>query len=861
MTPEAGEGLERFGATLNADPREAEETEAAPQGLAGPWRQGKLLLVALAAYGAFLWFFRPVNPFEWDELLAQRAVIKYDVATHSPQPPGSPAYIGAAKAVNFLVHDPLQALQIVGILAALAAVAATWALARRLGAPPALAAGAAGVVAASPEFFFMAVVGTSDMAGTASGAVAALALVAAAQNPALLPLAGAVCGVAVGIRPQNLPAYLPALIWALTQGVRGRRWGRLVVGALVGLAVTAAAWVPAILVTGPQRWWWAVTNHVRYMGAIETPLHLPKAHLTDILQYWFLNSFVDWKFAAPLWLLIVVGIVVLVRSGRGKLAALAGSSAGLYLAGALFTLNETVSLRYMLPAVPFLAILAAGGLAAANTVVRRAVGTLLVLWCVVVVAWASPAYRERLKPSPVWAALTWIREHCDPGGTKIVYDGAVTPQIDYVLGSNGYQIVEMGKATLFDASAQPGEQTLFVTPLPVPGAELLFEARHDTKRVVQLAWGRYESCAVSRVPSAAPVFSPEWQLRKDGWQLFGTGRINLPLGSRPALVRLCAGWDTITLKRPGGAVETIKPTECVMVPLQPGPTGVLAVSAPKDSATLIPPIQLLPMAALESKEFQAPAFMVPQVAHMAGFRSSFWRTDLVLINLQKHPLPVAAVFLPTGKDNVTGARAGTTLEPGQVLVVPDVLTLPQFQGLGKLGAMIVWADPPGRCAGASCDFLVLSRTYNMSAGPGAWRADEWLPGVAPASALRWGEKATFSHISRNNAMGMSVGVASWSEVPVRVRVRVLDKAGATVEDRALELGRFGHLHVALDAVVNDGRLEVEVVAPRAGAMVVPYLSMVDESTGLPTHHLPDSMPARTPPERLPLPAPSAAPKS
>ena len=824
-------------------------------------RPGRAALVALAAYGAFLWFLRPVNPFEWDEMLAQRAVIKYDVATHSPQPPGFPAYIGAAKAVNLLVHDPLQALQIVGILAALAGVAATWALARRLGAPPALAVGAAAVVAASPEFFFMAAVGTSDVTGTASGVAAALALVAAAQNPALLPFAGAVCGVAVGIRPQNILVYLPALIWALAQGVRARRWGRLAVGALVGLAVTAASWVPAILVTGPQRWWWAVTGHVRYMEAVEHPYHLPEAKVADILQYWFLNSFVDWKFAAPFWLLVVVGIVVLTRSGRGKLAALAGSSAGLYLAGALVTLNETVSLRYILPAVPFLAILAAGGLASGKIVVRRAAGTLLVLWCVVFVAWASPAHRERLKPSPVWAALTWIQEHCKPGATKIVFDGVVTPHVEYLLASHGFRCVEMGKATLFDTSAQPGEQTLFVTPLPVPGAEVLFEAHHATGRVVQLAWGRYESCAVSRVPSASPIFSPEWQLRKDGWQLFATGRIHLPAGSKPALVRLCAGWDTITLKRPGGPVETIKPTECVMVPLQPGPAGALAVSAPKDSATLIPPIELLPMAALESREFRAPAFMVPQVAHLPGLRSSFWRTDVVLINLQKHPLPIEAVFLPTGKDNVTGARAGATLQPGQLLVVPDVLTLPQFQGLGKLGAMIVWADPPGRCTDGSCDFVVLSRTYNTSAGPGAWRAEEWLPGVAAASALRPGEKATFGHISRSDASGMSVGVASWSEVPVRVRVRVLARTGATVEEHELDLGRFGQLRLPLDAVVTDGRVEVEVVAPRAGAMVVPYLSIVDESTGLPTHLLPDSLPAHKPPERLPLPAPAAAPRS
>ncbi len=48
-------------------------------------------LLALAVYGALLWFLRPVAPFEWYEVLAQSAILHYDVASHSPQPPGSPA--------------------------------------------------------------------------------------------------------------------------------------------------------------------------------------------------------------------------------------------------------------------------------------------------------------------------------------------------------------------------------------------------------------------------------------------------------------------------------------------------------------------------------------------------------------------------------------------------------------------------------------------------------------------------------------------------------------------------------------------------------------------------------------------------
>ena len=244
--------------------------------------------------------------------------------------------------------------------------------------------------------------------------------------------------------------------------------------------------------------------------------------LADLLQHWSLGSFVGWQFAVPFWSLVAVGAVVLVRTGRGRLAGAAGASAGAYLASALFTMNMTASLRYLLPAMPFLAILAAGGLATRSATVRRTVGALVGLWCVTAVAWACPAFRERLKPAPVWAGLTWVREHFDPAHTRIIYQGVITPHVQYVLGRQGFRIFPLGKAPTLEVSERPGEQTLFVTPLPVPGAELLFEAHHSTRRVLELAWGRYGSCAVCRQRSSADaVFSPDWQIRSDGWQLAG----------------------------------------------------------------------------------------------------------------------------------------------------------------------------------------------------------------------------------------------------------------------------------------------------------------------------------------------------
>ena len=824
------------------------------------WMAPRLGMLALVLYGSLLWLSRPATPLEWDEVLALRGVVKYDVATHSPQPPGYPAYIGAAKAVRLLVGDPLLALQVVGILAALGALAATWALARRLGVPPLVSAAAAALVGASPEFLYSAAVGISDVSGAAAGVAAVLALVAAVERPALLPIAGAACGLVFGIRPQTVAVLVPALAWASVAAVRCGRWRNLALGALTGIGAGAACWAPAIVVTGPRRWWSAGTGQGHFVATAERTLHLPAASVSDICGHWFLGSFVIWQFAVPLWVFVIAGTVVLIRTGRARLAALAGASAAFYLLSALFTMNENSSLRYILPALPYLAILAAGGLAARNRAVRKASATLVALWCLAAVAWTSPALRERRRPSPVWAALTWIREHCNPATTRVLYDGVITPHVDYVLRNAGFSIFQAEKASVRDSLEVPGEQTLFVTPLPVPGADVLFQYRHRSGRVVQLAWGRYGSCAVSRIRRTGnAVYSPEWQLTREGWQLRGTGHIVLPKDSKPAIVRLCAGVETITLERPNSSPETVAPGQCVTARLVPGPEGVLAVSVPKNFTAVVPPIQFLPLAALDPDTDVASAYLVPQAAHRQGYGGAVWRTDLVVINPNKHPLTITVQFLATLQDNSVAPSVARTLGPGELLTLVDVLTLPKFKDAGTLGALLVYSlDDDAGCRASGCRFMALSRTYSSPAS--VWRAEEWLPGVAPAGALRPGEKAVLSHVTRNDSIRASVGFASWSDRPVRVMARVLDASGVTVETDVAELPPFGHRHIAVGATVEDGRVEVVLEGPAEGGMIVPYVSIVDRRTGLVSHVLPD----RAPPHvllagwRPPFPKPLAA---
>ena len=172
-------------------------------------RRRAWLLSLLLAYAAALLVLRPAMPFEWDEVQFQRALDDYNVAGHSPHPPGYPVYVAVAKAVRLAAGDPLLSLQLVGVAAAAGSLLLVWWFAVRLGASAAGGAAAGVLLATVPTFVFHANVGLSDVAGAAMGLAAVAALAAAADDLRRLPFAALVVAAAVGVRPALLPLMLP----------------------------------------------------------------------------------------------------------------------------------------------------------------------------------------------------------------------------------------------------------------------------------------------------------------------------------------------------------------------------------------------------------------------------------------------------------------------------------------------------------------------------------------------------------------------------------------------------------------------------------------------------------------------------
>jgi len=172
----------------------------------------------------------------------------------------------------------------------------------------------------------------------------------------------------------------------------------------------------------------------------------------------------------------------------------------------------------------------------------------------------------------------------------------------------------------------------------------------------------------------------------------------------------------------------------------------------------------------------------------------------------------------------------------------DVARLTEFAWLGNSGALLVYAGEPGKpCAAAECRFLACSRTYNSVTNRESQSAGEWLPGLPPEASVAGGH-ASFPDVHGGGEARTSVGVASWRAHAMPVRVSYTPAKGGTGEVKEVTVPAFGHVRVSLKG--QEGRVEVEVLGPPDGALLFPYVSVVDGESGRATHLLPDAVSLR-----------------
>jgi hypothetical protein len=733
-------------------------------------RRNPILLAALLLYGVALFLLRPLTPFEQDEVLFLRALEKYDVAKHAPHPPGYPLYIGMGKALRVVLGDPVLAVQLLSVLAAMAAVACVWLLAGRLGAPRGAATAGAAVLATVPTFLFHANVGFSDVPGTAVALAAAWLLVAALDRPGAFPVAGVAVAAAAAVRPQLVLAVLPLGLAALWVAMRRGRWGAVAGAVASGLGVSLACWLPAVLVTGPTRFRQAIVDATRWVADREVNWHLPHAPLGAVARQWLVFPWGTPVLAFAFWLLVLAGAVLWWRSGRRRLVAVAAGCAGFYILVALFTMNMAEGVRYILPALPFLAMLAGGVAEVRRDSLRRAVLGGVAVWCLAALVWLWPALNlRRSRPAPVWECLTWVASHADPDVTTVVFDGAFRPHVGYVLATRGFRLEEKRQEIAY-SNFLPSGSVIFLTHDPRPSGQMLLRRSWDLPRLAPFSRHYYESCVVTREVAAGSVrFSGGFDVEHDWWELTDRGEVQLPEGSPMQIVRVAAG-TTALLVRAGETPEArVVPGSDDFVPLLPGAAGTVRVAVFGGGTVRFPGLELFPVAPEDwtwlAGEAKSRELIVPAVAHAPGRMQTLWITDLLIRNPQAGaPLSVELAWskaLATGGTVVTRRRA---VRPGETVLLRDVIA-GEFHDAGR-GALRLVGDRP---------FTALWRTYDEKL-PHTMTDPRLLRAMTAAEAV--GE-TTFELPFKAGTLGMrsNLGFFNPGGEPVELRI-VLTEHGA-----------------------------------------------------------------------------------
>lgn len=167
-----------------------------------------------------------------------------------------------------------------------------------------------------------------------------------------------------------------------------------------------------------------------------------------------------------------------------------------------------------------------------------------------------------------------------------------------------------------------------------------------------------------------------------------------------------------------------------------------------------------------------------------------------------------------------------------------------------MGALILRPREGASCPDGACRFKVLSRTFNSrgaSSDPGA----EALPGVPAEQGLRPGQWARLGPVRQSGSFRTTVGLVSWADGPVTVRLVVHDQGGKEVGRTTETIPPWGHRQLRLPVEVFRGEVRVDVLDGPSPALVFPYISVVDGKRQAPVNSLASATGGSTAPRPLP----------
>ncbi len=221
---------------------------------------------------------------------------------------------------------------------------------------------------------------------------------------------------------------------------------------------------------------------------------------------------------------------------------------------------------------------------------------------------------------------------------------------------------------------------------------------------------------------------------------------------------------------------------------------------------------------------------LPAAAHGAGVGDTLWLTDVELHNRGGEAAVGTLALLVKDRPNPEPATVAVEVGAGQSERLADALTLFGFTGSAAL-----------RLEVAGGDVVVTSRTYNQGA---AGTYGQFIPGVAAAGALAFGDEARLIQLARSadpatgfrsNVGFVNVG-AGTADLEVELYAADGSQVGETlqVQLRGFEYRQLTDVYGLVGAGdVADGYAVVRTTTQ--GGRFFAYASVVDNATGDPIY--------------------------
>ncbi|MGH9253633.1 MAG: hypothetical protein ACRD3C_03595 [Vicinamibacterales bacterium] len=350
---------------------------------------------------------------DYDSINFALGLRDFDPARHQPHPPGSPVYIVLGRALLAVISTVWPALPrpeaealTLALWSAIAGAVALVALAHIFAAVSshrATVIWATAVVAASPLFWMSGLRPMSDLPGLAAALVAQALILQGRTERVRLVLGALLAGLAIGLRVQTAWLTVPLLALAVFEQRRaGIRW--LVSRPFAALAAGVLVWVIPLVVDsgGVDGYLRALRSQagedfawVNMLWLEPTPRRLAFALYETFVLPWGSNAL-----AGAMAMAAAVGLFLTLARERRSLAVLLVAFAPYVVFHLLF--QETIMVRYALPALPLVVWFAARGAGAAARLAPVGTGA-LVAWALAVAVPAGVAYGRA--PHPAFQAI------------------------------------------------------------------------------------------------------------------------------------------------------------------------------------------------------------------------------------------------------------------------------------------------------------------------------------------------------------------------------------------------------------------------------------------------------------------------